>query len=86
MFKSGRFRKISIKVPGGRTKVQYKQRKPSKAKCGACGKVLAGVPRELPAKLSKLPKTARRPDRKFGGVLCNQCSRAYFKNKARSEK
>lgn len=85
MFKSGRLRKIFVKAPGGRTRIQYRERKPSKAKCGACGKQLAGVPRELPAKISKFSKTARRPQRMFGGVLCSSCTRAYIKNKARRE-
>ena len=85
MFKSGRLRKIFVKAPGGKTNIQYKQRKPSKAKCGACGKVLAGVPRELPAKMANMPKTAKRPERIFGGVLCSQCTKELLKNRARQE-
>jgi large subunit ribosomal protein L34e len=50
-------------------------RKPSNAKCGVCGAILSGVPRERPYKMQKLPKTKKRPERPFGGVLCSACSR-----------
>lgn len=83
MFKSGRFRKVFVKAPGGRTKLQYRQRKPSKAVCAVCKKPLAGVPRKVPGKLTALPKTARRPERKYGGKLCSACTRTLLKNKVR---
>ena len=66
---------IFKKVPGGRTVVHYKAKKPSKAKCGDCGKVLAGVARERPAKMKNLPKTKKKPSRPFGGNLCSKCMR-----------
>ena len=82
--KSGRFRKVSVKTPGGRTTVHFRERKPSKAVCGSCKKQLSGVPRERPAKLGKLAKTARRPERLYGGVLCSGCTKLLLQNKARS--
>ena len=85
MFKSGRLRKVFVKVPGGNTKVHYRRRKPAKAKCGNCKKVLSGVPRELPSKMANLPKTAKRPERPFGGALCSTCTRKLLKQKARDE-
>lgn len=85
MFKSGRLRKIFVKTPGGRNVTHYRQRKPSKALCGKCKKQLAGVPRELPAKMANMPKTAKRPERKYGGVLCSACTRALLKSEARGE-
>ena len=83
--KSGRFRKIFVRTPGSRTVVHFRERKPSKAVCGNCKKQLAGVPRERPAKFNKLPKTAKRPERPYGGNLCSKCTRVLIKNKARGE-
>ena len=44
--RSRSLRRLQVKVPGGATKVHYKERKPGKAKCGSCGSILIGVPRE----------------------------------------
>jgi len=86
-FKSRKgLRMIFVRTPGSRTVVHFKSKKPSKAKCGKCGKVLAGVPRELPSKLKNLPKTKKRPERPYGGVLCSKCTRALMKQKARAKK
>ena len=81
--KSGRLRKIFVRTPGSKVKVQYKQRKPSRAKCSKCKKFLQAVPRELPAKMANIPKTAKRPERPYGGVLCSACMRKFFKEQAR---
>lgn len=83
MFKSGSHRKVHVKTPGGRTAIQYRKRKPSKAVCGACGVDLKGVPRERPYKMQNMPKTAKRPERPFGGVLCSKCSRKFSIEKAK---
>jgi large subunit ribosomal protein L34e len=85
MFKSGRLRKIFVKTPGGRVKVHYRERKPSRAVCGNCKKQLAGVPRERPSKMMNMPKTAKRPERPYGGVLCSACMRLLMKQRARGE-
>ncbi|MEW5897153.1 MAG: 50S ribosomal protein L34e [Nanoarchaeota archaeon] len=81
--RSGRFRKIFVKAPGGRTAVHYRERKPSKALCGRCKKQLAGVPRRRAAEMANMPKTAKRPERPYGGVLCSACMRDLLRNKAR---
>ena len=60
MFKSGRLRKIFVRTPGSRTTVHYRARKPSKAICGNCKTQLAGVPRERPAHLKKIPKSSKK--------------------------
>ena len=83
MHKSGRFRKIFVKTPGGRTTVHYREQKPSKAVCGNCKKLLAGMPRERPGKLVAFSKSARRPQRPYGGVLCSACMRQKFRMTAR---
>jgi len=82
-FKSGRFRKIFVRTPGSKIKVHYRERKPKKARCGSCGVQLAGVPRERPALLRKLPKSSRRPERPYGGVLCSACARLAIKTTIR---
>ena len=82
-FKSRTFRRISRKTPGGNVSLQYRKRKPAKAKCGACGALLAGVPRERPFKMQNMPKTAKRPERPFGGVLCSKCMRKKIKDSFR---
>lgn len=82
--KSGRFRKIFVRTPGSKVVVHYRERKPQRSKCGNCKKALAGVPRERPAKIRNISKTAKRPERPYGGVLCSACTRALLKSKARS--
>ncbi len=81
--RSRSLRRVYTKLPGGRTTIHYKKRKPNKAKCGNCGDVLKGVTRETPSKMKNTPKTKKRPERPYGGVLCSKCSRELFKNKAR---
>jgi len=77
------FRRIQRRTPGGRTVVHYRKRKPSKAKCGSCGALLKGVPRERPYKMMRMAKTKKRPERPYGGVLCSRCMRSMFVKKAR---
>jgi len=83
--KSGRYRKIFVRIPGGTTTVHFRQRKPKKATCANCKKQLAGVPRKLASKMANMPKTAKRPERPYGGVLCSECTRELLKQKARGE-
>ena len=82
--RSRTLRRVSRKTPGGNTVKHYAKRKPSKAKCGECGKLLAGVPRERPFKMARMPKTKKRPERPYGGVLCTACTRKKMVAKARS--
>ena len=81
--KSRTFRRVKTKTPGGKTVTNYKRRKPAKAKCAGCKALLKGVPRELPYKMQNLPKTKKRPERPYGGVLCSKCTRAKMVEKAR---
>ena len=84
--KSGRYRKVFVKTPGSKTKLHYRERKPSKAICANCKKQLSGVPRERPAKMANMAKTAKRPERPYGGVLCSACTKKLLQQRARSEK
>lgn len=81
--RSRSFRKVHRKVPGGKTSLHYKRKKPGKAKCGRCKAVLKGVPRERPYKMVRMAKTKKRPERPYGGVLCSKCMRELFKEKSR---
>ncbi len=76
------FRKVKVKV-ATETKVHYKRRKPSKAKCAGCGNGLKGVPNELPIKMQNMPKTQKRPERPYGGNLCSKCLREKIKAEVR---
>tara|TARA_B100000315_G_scaffold252240_1_gene288633 strand:+ start:296 stop:565 length:270 start_codon:yes stop_codon:yes gene_type:complete len=78
-------RRLQVKVPGGATKRHYKERKPGNAKCGSCGSVLKGIPRERPLKMHKLPKTKKIPTRPYGGNLCSKCTRTLIVEKVRAQ-
>ena len=73
--KSRTYRRVKKVTPGGRNVIHYEKRKPSKAHCAECGAVLPGVASERPYKMQNMPKTAKRPERPFGGVLCSKCAR-----------
>jgi large subunit ribosomal protein L34e len=63
-----------------------KERKlPDAARCAVCGKQLHGVPRKFPAKMKKIAKTAKRPERPYGGYLCSGCMRELFKSEVRKK-
>ncbi len=74
-------KRVKVRTPGGRLALHFKREKPGYAKCAICGAKLNGVPRLLPSKLSKLPKTKKRPQRPYGGHLCPRCySRLLIKS------
>ena len=85
MFKSGRFRKVFVKTPGNETKIHYRERKPKKLTCARCDTPLSGTPREIHSKLRTMPKSSKRPERPYGGVLCSKCTRDVLKQKMREE-
>ena len=71
-------------TPGGKTTVHYYRRKPKKAHCPICGKVLAGVPNLRPVHMRGLAKTQKRPERPYGGVLCPTCLARMIKDTVRA--
>ncbi|MBI2657873.1 50S ribosomal protein L34e [Candidatus Woesearchaeota archaeon] len=81
--RSRSLRRVFRKVPGNRVSLQYKKKKPKSARCGGCGAVLKGVPRELPFRMRNMAKTKKRPERPFGGVLCSRCMRQQIVSKIR---
>ena len=82
-YKSRSFRRIKVKTPGNRNTTHYVKRKPSKAKCGNCGRPLLGVTRVRASELKRIPKTQKRPQRPFGGVLCSVCSKRVIIDRTR---
>lgn len=83
MRKSRTMRRVFVKTPGGRNVLHYRLRKPKKSVCATCGMILAGTARERPCKMQNMPKSMKRPERPFGGVLCSKCMRAEIKARAR---
>lgn len=81
--RSRSYRRIAKVAPGGRKIIHYERKKPKIATCPVTGEALKGVPRERPINLKKIPKSSRRPERPFGGVLSSKASRAILKSKAR---
>lgn len=73
--RSRTLRRVFVKTPGGKTKLTYRKRKPSKAKCAGCGAILRGVTRVRANRLKGVSKTKKSPSRPFGGKLCTKCSR-----------
>jgi large subunit ribosomal protein L34e len=84
--KSRSMRKVFVKVPGNTIKIHYRKKKPSKAVCAVYGTELSGVPRERPTKMKNLPKTCKRPERPYGGVLSSKAMREKIKTKTHSLK
>ncbi|HIQ23544.1 MAG TPA: 50S ribosomal protein L34e [Pyrodictium delaneyi] len=84
-YRSRSLRRVYIRTPGGETRIHYKKRRPGPAMCAVCGQPLNGVPRLRPVELRKLPKTAKRPERMYGGVLCPSCLTKLLKKTIRSQ-
>ena len=82
--RSRTLRRVHVRVPGGTVRMHYRKRKPASAICKVCQKELHGVPRERPYKMQAMSKTEKRPERKFGGVLCSNCAREELKSRARA--
>lgn len=68
-------RRVYVRTPGGDTKLHYEKRNMTKRKCVLCGVELHGIPRMTKSRFSRLPKTKKRPERPYGGILCSNCMR-----------
>ena len=82
-FRSRSKRRVYVKMPGGKTKIHYRARKPKVAHCSITGQALHGIPRATPAQLSNMPKSKKRPERPFGGVLSSRAMRRVIIEEAR---
>ncbi|MCA9477542.1 MAG: 50S ribosomal protein L34e [Nanoarchaeota archaeon] len=85
MYRSRTLRRVFNRVPGGESKLVYKQRKPGVARCAQTGEPLHGIPRGTPKQLAKLSKTQKRPQRPFGGVLSSRAMRDVLKLEVREQ-
>ncbi len=83
MYRSRSYKRIRVKVPSGKTVVHYERRKNTPMRCAKCGGILNGVPIKDSERRS-LPKSLKRPERIFGGVLCPRCLAEVLKNVVRS--
>lgn len=83
--KSGRFRKVKVRTPGGETVTHHRARTPKQPRCAITGEPLNGVPRGRQAKLRNLPKSKKRPQRPYGGALSSRGMRFLFTMRAREE-
>lgn len=82
-FRSRTYRRVSKKLPSGKTKVHYEKRKNSLPKCAICKKDLKGIPKTTNSELKKLTRSEKRVARKYGGYLCSSCSRKVIKEQVR---
>ncbi|HIH10297.1 MAG TPA: hypothetical protein HA254_06560 [Candidatus Diapherotrites archaeon] len=70
------------KTPGGKTAIHYSRAKRSYATCNVSGKKLAGTGNQSKSAVSKSPKSSRRPNVKFGGVLASPARTEVWENAA----
>lgn len=81
--RSKSMRRLKRRTPSGKRVMHFKRRKPKRARCYMCNSLLHGVSRNVASKVRGKAKTKKRPERKFGGVLCARCSREEIKQAVR---
>jgi len=84
MHKSRTMRRIMTRTPGGKVKKTHALRRSGFALCQKTNVKLHGVPRGRPSDIAKIPRSARRPERPFGGVLSSKAARELIIKEARS--
>lgn len=77
-------RHVTRKTPGARKVVHYVERKPQRAHCSKCKKVLPGMPKARPIKMQNVSKSSKRPERPYAGILCSACMRREIISKSHS--
>lgn len=75
----------TLRLPGTRTTIHYKQKKVGSSHCVKCGRLLPSVPKLAPSKLHSLPASQRRLQRMYGGQFCHVCLQEALKQAVRSE-
>jgi large subunit ribosomal protein L34e len=75
----------TLRLPGTRTTIHYKQKKVGASHCVKCGRLLPSVPKLAPSKLHSLPASQRRLQRMYGGQFCHVCLQEALKQAVRSE-
>ena len=67
--KTHSLRRRKVRLPGGRLSIHYKERRPKQARDPITRELLHGVPNLNQSDIGKIPKSQRRPNRPYGGVL-----------------
>lgn len=62
-----------VKTPGGRLVWRPVDFKRGKARCAWCHQELHGIPSLPKAKIRKIAKSSKRPERPYGGYICSKC-------------
>ena len=81
--RSRSLKRIPKRVPSGEPRVFYERRRGYVARCPLCGRALGGVPRD-PRVVRYGSKSAKRPERPYGGTLCPSCLALAYKIAVRS--
>lgn len=68
----GKARKL-VRTPSGRLVWRPVEFKRGEAKCAWCHGELHGTPALPKAKIRRLAKSSRRPERPYGGYICSKC-------------
>ncbi len=68
------YRRVSLRLPGGRTVVRYEERRKGQARCRRCGLPLPGQ-----SSRRSLPRSSRKANRPFSD-LCSRCSREALRS------
>ena len=77
-------KKVRKRTVTGRNVFVYRKARTAKAICNNCGRELHGIPRASVPQIAKLSKSDKRPNRKFGGYYCGNCTKELFRNAARN--
>lgn len=64
-----------MRVPSGQTVLHHRRRRNAAPQCAQCRVILPGVARGTKTIVKKIPRSARRPERPFGGYFCSACTR-----------
>lgn len=83
-YRSRTFRRVYQTTPGGTNQILYKRRRNAKPQCSKCEAFLPGVARGTKTQVLAIPRSARRPERPYGGMLCSACTRRVIIAKVRA--
>ena len=79
-YRSRSYKRDKITTPGSNRTVHYNRKKPTTPKCGKTGAKLSGLPLLRAGKYSRLSKSKKSVNRKFGGVYSPETVKIALKN------
>ncbi|MEM0044038.1 MAG: 50S ribosomal protein L34e [Sulfolobales archaeon] len=82
-YRSRSYKRVKVRIPSGVSKIHYVRRKNFTPRCARCGAILGGMPRRS-SEYRKLPKSLKRPERIFGGILCHRCLEEILRERVRA--